>query len=87
MDKVKKAYYNDEISMKAFGTEFRQNEERLEKVNAQLPDLQGEIDFLKIKYLSSEEIISKAKDLYSKWSDLVFEENGGSSRISLIGSR
>ena len=74
MEKVKKAYYADEISVKTFGAEFRENEEHLEKVKVQLPDLQGEIDFLKIKYLSSDEIISEAKDLYSKWKDLVFEE-------------
>ena len=72
--KIRFAYDNDEISVKTFGAEFRPLEERLEAIKGQLPELQGEIDFLKIKYLSSGEIITVAKDLYSKWNDLVFEE-------------
>jgi site-specific DNA recombinase len=73
-DKVYHAYVNDEIGVKAFGSEFRPLDARLEQIKNQLPELQGEIDFLKIKYLASDEIISEAKDLYSKWNDLLFEE-------------
>jgi site-specific DNA recombinase len=73
-EKVKQAYYNDEISVKTYGAEFRPLEERLEAIKNQLPELQGEIDFLKIKYLANDEIINEAKDLYSKWGDLLFEE-------------
>jgi site-specific DNA recombinase len=73
-EKISRAYYSDEISVKTFGAEFRPLEERLEAIKRQIPELQGEIDFLKIKYLSSDEIISEAKGLYSKWSDLLFDE-------------
>ncbi|MDD5430678.1 MAG: recombinase family protein [Candidatus Pacebacteria bacterium] len=72
--KVYKAYVDDEITVKTYGTQFRPLEERLEQINDRIPELQGEIDFLKIKYLSSEEVINEAKDLYSKWNDLTFEE-------------
>ena len=37
-------------------------------------NFRAEIDFLKIKYLSSDEVIREAQDLYSNWNDLVFEE-------------
>lgn len=73
-EKVSQAYYNDEISVKTYGAEFRPLEERLEAVKGQIPDLQGEIDFLKIKYLSSDEVITEAKGLYAKWTDLLFDE-------------
>lgn len=73
-EKVKESYFSEEISVKTFGAEFRPLEARLEAIQAQVPDLQGEIDFLKIKYLSSEEVIKEAQELISRWNDLLFEE-------------
>lgn len=40
----------------------------------QIPEIQGEIDFLKIQYLSSDQILFEAKDLYTKWPQLQNEE-------------
>ncbi len=34
----------------------------------------GEIDFLKIQYLSSDQILAEAKDLYTRWPELASEE-------------
>jgi site-specific DNA recombinase len=45
-------------------------EERSKQVNEQLPQLQGELDFLKIKFISSDEVLTEAKDLYSRWPSL-----------------
>lgn len=73
-EKVSQAYYNDEITVKTYGAEFRPLEVRLEAIKGQIPELQGEIDFLKIKHLSSDEVITQAKGLYSKWTDLLFDE-------------
>jgi hypothetical protein len=44
------------------------------QIDAQFPDLQGEIDFLRIQYLSSDHILNEAKDLYSRWPKLAIEE-------------
>jgi site-specific DNA recombinase len=73
-EKLFRAFAADEISGKTYGLESHPLEQRLEEINAQIPELQGEIDFLKIKYLSSDEIVSEARDLYSKWDELIFEE-------------
>lgn len=73
-DKVYQAYINDELPMKSFGSQYRPLEERLEQIKNQIPEIQGEIDFLKIQYLSSDQILNDAKDLYSRWKDLIFEE-------------
>ena len=38
------------------------------------PELQAEIDFLKIQYLSSDEVLNEAKDLHSRWPQLNHDE-------------
>ena len=45
-------------------------EERKKQLEEQIPVLQGDLDFLKIQYLSSEEIVSEARDLYTRWPKL-----------------
>ena len=74
MDKIYRAYTNDELSMDSFGKHYRPLEERIKQIDNQLPEIQGEIDFLKIQYLSSDQIFNEAKDLYSRWSQLTSEE-------------
>jgi site-specific DNA recombinase len=74
MDKVMRLYLDDQISKEGFGIEYRPMEERAKQIEEQLPRLQGEIDFLKIQYLSSDEVLHEAKDLYSRWQSLEREE-------------
>lgn len=74
MDKIYRAYINEEITMESFGRHYRPLEERQKQIDNQIPELQGEIDFLKIQYLSSDQIINESKDLYSRWSELTSDE-------------
>jgi site-specific DNA recombinase len=74
MDKIYRAYTNEEISMDSFGKHYRPLEERLKQIDNQIPEIQGEIDFLKIQYLSSDQIFNEAKDLYTRWPELTSEE-------------
>lgn len=74
MNKIYKAYVNDEITMDSFGRHYRPLEERIKQIDNKIPELQGEIDFLKIQYLSSDQILNEAKDLSSRWPDLIPEE-------------
>ncbi|MFO7951234.1 MAG: hypothetical protein R6U91_00250, partial [Bacillota bacterium] len=53
---------------------YKPLEERLNQIGKQIPEIQGEIDFLKIQYLSKDEILNEAKDLYSRWNGLTVEE-------------
>ncbi len=48
MDKVYRAYIDDEIDMKSFGSHYRPLEKRRDQVEEKIPELQAEIDFLKI---------------------------------------
>ncbi|HUV97086.1 MAG TPA: hypothetical protein VMV98_06410, partial [Acidobacteriaceae bacterium] len=70
MDKLYNLYLADEISREGFGGRYHPLEERVKQITDQMPHLQGEIDFLKVQYLSSDEIFTEAKDIYSRWLEL-----------------
>ena len=74
MEKVYRSYIDDEISVQTYGRQFRPLEERFEQLADEIPRLQGETDFLKIQFLSSDEVLSEARDLYGRWPSLSFEE-------------
>ncbi len=74
MDKTYRLYLDDKITTDGFGIRYKPQEERLKQIEEKIPELQGEIDFLKIQYLSSDKILNEAKDLYSRWPELVVEE-------------
>lgn len=63
-----------ELSKEEFAKFYKPTEQRLRQIEAQLPELEAEIDFLKIQYLSSDTILQEAKDLYNNWNNLPFEE-------------
>ncbi len=67
IDKTFELYYSDKLTKDGFGEKYSPLEERLKQLKDQIPELQGEIDFLKIQYLSSDEVLSEAQDLYSRW--------------------
>lgn len=74
MDKTYRLYLDDKISPEGFGHRYKPLEERSKQLENEIPKIQGEIDFLKIQYLSSDQIICNAKDLYTRWPELVFDE-------------
>lgn len=74
MDRTLRLYLDEHISKEGFAREYRPMEERLKQLEDEIPALQGEIDFLRIQYLSRDEILSQAQDLYGRWTDLAPEE-------------
>ena len=65
---------NKELTADRFKEFYEPIEERLAQLEKQLPELEAEIDFLKIQYLSSDTVLREAKDLYDRWPKLPFEE-------------
>ena len=65
---------NGELDKERFAVQYRPAEDRLKLLEDQLPELQAEVDFLKIQYASSDVILTDAKNLYDRWPDLPFEE-------------
>ena len=70
MDRLIRLVHRGELPEEGFGRHYKPLEERLGQIEKQLPELQAEIDFLKIQYLSSDEILSEAKDLNERWPSL-----------------
>lgn len=65
---------NGEIPKDSFPRHYQPLEERLKQIESMLPEIQAEIDFLKIQYSSSDTILKGAKDLYDRWPKLAFED-------------
>jgi site-specific DNA recombinase len=74
IDKVYQLYYDDKIDKNGFGERYKPLNDRNKQIEEQIPQLQAEIDFLKIQYTSSDEILHEAKDLHSRWPNLNFDE-------------
>lgn len=74
MDKLLELYTNEKISADGFAIQNEPLEERYKQIQNQLPELQGEIDFLKIKHISNDQVIREARDLYGRWRHLGQEE-------------
>jgi len=74
MDKLMKLYTEDILPKEELGKRYKPLYERVKRIEDQLPELQGEVDFLKIQYLSSDQIVADARDLYGRWTDLSFDE-------------
>jgi site-specific DNA recombinase len=74
MDKYVEMRVNDEMDKKNFLDRYKPLEEQLNQIADQLPELQAEIDFLKIQHRSSDVVLHDAQDLYSHWQGLSFEE-------------
>lgn len=74
MKKIYRLYMDDKISADGFGFSYRPLEERLKEISEQIPELQSEVDFLKIQHLSSNEIVSEFQSLYERWKTLTQEE-------------
>lgn len=64
----------DELTTDTFVPLVRPLEQRAKQLNEQLPELEAEVDFYKIQYLSTETVFQGAKDLYNNWPLLEFEE-------------
>lgn len=77
MDDLVQMRLNGELSREAFVGHHRPLEEQLSQINDQMPEVEAELDFLKVQYLSSDTIIREAKDLYDRWPSIPFEEKRG----------
>jgi site-specific DNA recombinase len=74
MEKVYRAYINDELPMEAFGRHYRPLEARVREIEDEIPRTQAAIDYLKIEFHSSDQVLAEAKDLCQQWPSLTIAE-------------
>ena len=74
MDRVYRLYIDEEIESHGFGERNRPLDARRKQLDAEIPELAGAIDSQRIHYLSSDEIVREAQDLYGRWDSLTFDE-------------
>lgn len=70
MDRVMRLYLDSNISSEGFKLQYQPLEEQVKQIEEQIPNLQGEVDFLTIQHLSSDQLLTEARDIYSRWGDL-----------------
>ncbi|MCK9345049.1 MAG: recombinase family protein [Candidatus Pacebacteria bacterium] len=74
VDKLYDLYQGGAIDKAGFGAKYYPLAERGRQLDDEVPQAQAELDVLKISQLSQEEIITGARDLYSRWPELPQEE-------------
>lgn len=70
MDDVYQLYISHQISGEGFAARYGPLEDRYRQIDDQIPRLQGEVDYLRINHLSSDEVAQEAQDLYNRWPKL-----------------
>jgi site-specific DNA recombinase len=66
-DKLYRLYQEDGLTVGGFRERHRPLEERLAGLGAEISELQGGIDFLKIRSIMEEEIVGRTRDLAKDW--------------------
>jgi site-specific DNA recombinase len=74
MASTHRLYLNGQITGQGFGQFYKPAEERLNQLLAELPKLEAEVDHLKVKALSTEEVVAEAEALYTRWPQLPVED-------------
>jgi site-specific DNA recombinase len=62
------------ITPQGFGEFYKPAEQQLNKLMAELPNLQGEVDILKISHISEADVLAEANTLYDRWPSLPIDD-------------
>ena len=74
MERLVKMRVNDEFTKDAFIAHYKPEEERLGQLRNQLPEIEAEIDFMRMQYLSSDMVLREARNLYERWPTMPMPE-------------
>ena len=70
MEKTMQLYLAGQIAKDDFGKHYNPLSNQCKQIESTIPELQAEIDFLKIEFLNGDSIINEAKNLYDRWNTL-----------------
>lgn len=74
IDGLIKMRARDEMTKDMFLEQYKPLEERYLQISDQLPELESAVDIIKMQHQSSGVVLQDAKDLYSKWDSLGYED-------------
>lgn len=74
IDNLIRLRLDGEIARENFAEQYQPLNERREGIKTEIPELQSEVDFLKIQYLSGDQVLSEARDFHSGWTILTDDE-------------
>ena len=74
MTRTHRLYIEEQITAQGFGQFYKPAEARLNQLVAELPQLEAEVDFLKVNKLSADDVLHEAGTLYDRWPKLPSED-------------
>ena len=74
ISKTHQLYLADQISQTGFGEIVKPAEKRLAQLQAELPKLQAEVDYMTVTNVSADEVAHEATSLYERWPSLPGED-------------
>jgi len=74
MRQTHQLYLKQQISDDGFRDLYAPAEERLKQLNAELPKLEAEVDFLKVNKLSADDVLHEAASLHDRWPSMEVSE-------------
>ena len=74
MTRTHRLYIEEQITAQGFGRFYKPAEARLNQLVAELPQLEAEVDFLKVNKLSADDVLHEAGTLYDRWPKLPSED-------------
>lgn len=67
MDKTMQLYLAGQIAKNDFGKHYNPLSEKCKQLENTIPELQAEIDLLKMEYLNNDTVLHDAQNLYDRW--------------------
>jgi site-specific DNA recombinase len=74
MRKLYQLYQTDQISPDGFGKLYRPLEAQEQALASELPKLQGEVDALEMKQISTDDVVAEATNLHKRWPRFAHDE-------------
>ncbi len=77
MDELVDLKLNDGMSSEHYKARYYPLDEQVKQLNRSIPELQAEIDYMRIQMNSSDYVLNGVKSLYTDWSELEFSQKRG----------
>ena len=74
MVRTHRLFIQEQITAQGFGEFYKPAEQRLNQLMAELPNIEAEVDFLKINKLSADDVLRESETLHERWPKMAQED-------------